>query len=131
MTDEIAQQVASLEALAHEVRLKVFRLLVPAGWKGMPAGRISEELGLPPNVLSFHLNRLSQAGLLIVRREGRFLYYSVHYPKISGLVDFLAGQCCAAAPEGCLPSCPDVMPRPVGADEPVQFNEKAKVADAT
>ena len=118
ITDEIRNQVAALDALAHEVRLRVFRLLVPAGWRGLPAGAISEELGLPPNSLSFHLNRLNQAGLLVARREGRHLYYSVNYAGIAGLVEFLAGQCCAAAPDGCLPGCPDVMPRPIGAVAP-------------
>ena len=124
--DEIRSQVAALDALAHEVRLKVFRLLVPAGWKGLAAGRISEELGLQPNSLSFHLNRLTQAGLLSVRREGRHLFYSVQYSRFSGLVDFLVGQCCAGAPGGCQPGCPEGIAAPIEEGrEPAPRREEA------
>jgi ArsR family transcriptional regulator len=104
--------VRAFDALAHETRLAVFRLLVPAGREGLPAGRIGERLRLAPNSLSFHLGRLSQAGLLTCRRQGRQLYYAVHYPALAAMVAFLAGECCADAPEGCLAGCP-TLPLPV------------------
>lgn len=100
--------VKAFDALAHEARLSVFRLLIPAGREGLPAGHIGAHLGLPANSLSFHLNRLTQAGLLTCRRRGRQLFYTVDYPTLSEIVQFLAGDCCANAPEGCLPCCPTV-----------------------
>ena len=54
--------VAALAALAQDNRLDVFRLLVQAGPDGMPAGRVAEELGLAPNTLTFHFDRLRLAG---------------------------------------------------------------------
>ena len=57
----------AFEALAHETRLAVFGLLIPAGREGMPAGVIGERLGLSPNSLSFHLGRLAIAGLVSAR----------------------------------------------------------------
>lgn len=102
--------VKAFEALAHETRLAVFRLLIPAGLEGLPAGVISAQLGLPPNSLSFHLGRLANAGLVSVRREGRRLYYAVHYPRVSALIGYLVNDCCAEAPAGCLPDCPSVSP---------------------
>jgi DNA-binding transcriptional ArsR family regulator len=45
-------------------------LAVQAGPDGMPAGRVAEALGLAPNTLTFHFDRLRDAGLVTVRRDG-------------------------------------------------------------
>lgn len=103
---EQSDAVRCFEALAHGTRLAVLRRLVPAGPRGVPAGEIGAALGLAPTRLSFHLSRLSAAGLVEARREGRHLYYAVRYPALGALVRFLAADCCAGAPEGCLPDCP-------------------------
>ncbi|MBW2425621.1 MAG: helix-turn-helix transcriptional regulator, partial [Deltaproteobacteria bacterium] len=68
--------IGALAALAHETRLDVFRLLVRAGPKGLPAGQIAETLGLAPATLSFHLKELSGAGLVACQRAGRSRIYS-------------------------------------------------------
>lgn len=94
------------EALAHEARLAILRHLIPAGPRGMPAGVIGTALELAPTRLSFHLGRLSAAGLIESRREGRNLYYAVRYEALAALVGFLVSDCCAEAPDGCLPGCP-------------------------
>lgn len=96
------------EALSHEARLAIVRLLIPAGPTGVYAGAIAEALDLAPNRLSFHLNRLVAAGLIESRREGRHLYYLMRYAELGELVRFLADDCCAAAPDGCLPDCPQL-----------------------
>ena len=99
----------AFEALAHETRLAVFRLLIPAGTDGWPAGVIGARLGLAPNSLSFHLARLANAGLVSSRRQGRHIYYAVDYPRVAALIGFLVDDCCAGAPEGCLAGCPSVF----------------------
>ncbi len=96
----------AFEALAHETRLAVFRLLIPAGPEGLPAGVIGNRIGLLPNALSFHLGRLTNSGLLRMRRSGRNQYYAVDYQRLSALVGFLVEDCCANAPEGCMRGCP-------------------------
>lgn len=103
---EMTRPARIFEALAHETRLAVFRLLIPAGRDGLAAGAIGSRLGLPANSLSFHLARLASADLVRARRQGRHLYYAVQYATLSEIVDFLADDCCSAAPEGCLPECP-------------------------
>lgn len=107
---EILELTKAFEALAHETRLCVLRLLIPAGREGLPAGAIGDRLGLPANSLSFHLGRLANAGLIHNRRQGRHLYYAVDYGRLGELVGFLAEDCCAAAPQGCLPECPGAAP---------------------
>ena len=54
--------VAALAALAQDNRLDVFRLLVQAGPDGMPAGQVAHALGLAPNTLTFHFDRLRDFG---------------------------------------------------------------------
>ncbi len=95
--------VAILAALAQDNRLDVFRLLVEAGHEGMPAGHIAASLGIPPNALTFHLDRLREAGLVTVRRDGRMMIYAARFEAMNGLIDYLTNQCCQGAPEKCLP----------------------------
>lgn len=101
----------AFEALAHDTRLAVIRLLIPAGPDGLAAGDIGNRVGLRPNALSFHLGRLVHAGLVSMKRVGRNQYYTMDYQRLLGLVDFLVEDCCANAPDGCMPGCPGV-PRP-------------------
>jgi DNA-binding transcriptional ArsR family regulator len=96
--------VAALAALAQDNRLDVFRLLVQAGPDGMAAGRVAEELDLAPNTLTFHFDRLRDAGLVTVRREGRSMIYSARYETMNGLLAFLTENCCQGAPASCAPN---------------------------
>jgi len=90
--------VAALAALAQEIRLDVFKLLVQRGADGIPAGEIAEQLEIPPPTLSFHLAQLRHAGLIQVRREGRSLIYAADYDRMNALLRFLAENCCAGMP---------------------------------
>src|SRR3954468_6188611 len=81
--------IAALAALAQDNRLDVFRLLVKAGPSGLPAGEIATGLGLPPNTLSFHFDRLRVAGLVTVRREGRSMIYAARFDTMNMLIGFL------------------------------------------
>jgi ArsR family transcriptional regulator, arsenate/arsenite/antimonite-responsive transcriptional repressor len=95
--------VAALAALAQDNRLDVFRLLVQAGPDGMPAGRVAEELDLAPNTLTFHFDRLREAGLVTVRREGRSMIYSARFETMNNLLSFLTENCCQGAAALCAP----------------------------
>lgn len=96
--------IAALAALAQDHRLAAFRLLVEAGPDGMPAGEIADALGLAPNTLSFHFDRLRAAGLVTVQRDGRSMIYAARFETMNALVDYLTDNCCGGAPETCLPS---------------------------
>jgi len=91
---EMTATIEALSALAHETRLKVFRLLVEAGPGGMPAGRIGEQLDLPGATLSFHLAHLARAGLVQGRQDGRFVIYSADFRNMNELVGYLTENCC-------------------------------------
>jgi ArsR family transcriptional regulator, arsenate/arsenite/antimonite-responsive transcriptional repressor len=94
--------LAALAALAQDNRLDVFRLLVEAGPEGMPAGGVAEALELAPNTLTFHFDRLRDAGLVTVRRDGRSMIYSARYETMNDLLAFLTENCCQGLP--CAPA---------------------------
>jgi DNA-binding transcriptional ArsR family regulator len=95
--------VTALAALAQDTRLDAYRLLVAAGPGGMPAGQVAAALDLAPNTLSFHFDRLRQAGLLTVRRDGRSLIYAARFDTMTALLGYLTDNCCGGKPELCVP----------------------------
>lgn len=99
---DIKVAVESLAALAQDSRLAVFRLLVQAGPEGLAAGEIAERLGIPASTLSFHMKTLSHAGLVQVRPESRFNYYSANFDEMNALLGFLTDNCCGG--RSCAPT---------------------------
>jgi DNA-binding transcriptional ArsR family regulator len=99
-----------LAALGHESRLAIFRLLVEAGPKGVNASAISEQLGLAPATLSFHLSHLSRVGLIEGERESRFIHYSANFATMDELIAFLTRNCCEG--NACLPKTSACNPIP-------------------
>ncbi len=99
---EIKDAGLAFAALAHNSRLAIIRLLVPAGPEGMPAGTLGTQLALPPATLSFHLKELRHAGLVNQRRAGRTLYYAADFDTINALIAYLTENCCQGA--ACMPA---------------------------
>ena len=97
------EAVRALGALAHPGRLDVFRMLVQAGPDGMAAGEIARATGSPQSSLSANLTILSNAGLIVPRRDGRSIIYRAAYDRMTGLLAFLMEDCCAGKPEICAP----------------------------
>lgn len=98
------QVVKALAALAQESRLRLFRHLVVAGPQGATPSQMSEELGISPNLISFHIKELAQAGLVSQEREGRFLIYRPQLQAMNDLLGYLTANCCQG--QSCLPSAP-------------------------
>lgn len=92
---ELNKAVIIFDTLSQETRLRAFRLLVSAGPGGLAAGTLSERLGTPHNTMSFHLNRLSNAGIISSRRQGRSVIYSGNFDVIRDLIAFIVRDCCS------------------------------------
>jgi len=90
--------VRSLAALAHNLRLQVFRMLVVAGPGGLTPGAIAEQLDVPGATLSFHLKELMHARLVTQQREGRNLIYRAEFEHMNALLGFLTANCCQGQP---------------------------------
>lgn len=102
---ETNKALEALAALAHSVRLSVFRTLVQAGPEGLPAGRIAELMDMPASSLSFHLKELYRAGLLASRQDGRSIIYSARYETMNDLLGYLTENCCGGNPCSPITSC--------------------------
>ena len=104
---ETSEAIEALSALAQETRLRVYRLLVEAGPQGLSAGRIGDDLDLPPATLSFHLAHLVRAGLAQSRQDGRFIIYSADFQNMNALVGYLTENCCGG--QSCAPSVKPIV----------------------
>lgn len=92
---DIQDAIVKFDALSQETRLRAFRLLVQAGFEGLAAGVISDELGIPHNTLSFHLKHLVHAGLIGSRKEGRSVIYFANFDEMRDLIGFMIKDCCS------------------------------------
>ncbi len=91
---ESNEVVQALAALAHPLRLEVFRALVVAGRSGLTPGVIQAALDVPPATLSFHLKELSNSGLVTQERASRHLIYRAAYDNMNALLGYLSANCC-------------------------------------
>ena len=113
------QIIAALGALAHETRLAAFRMLVERGPGGLPAGTMSERLGLPPSSLTFHLQQLTHAGLITQRRASRQIIYATDFAAMNAVMRYLTENCCGGS-EICAPVC-----QPSSAETPANTERKS------
>ena len=97
--------IENLAALAQESRLAVFRMLVKRGPEGYTPTQLGEKLNVSSPTLSFHLKELQRAGLVDVRRDGRYLYYRPNFAHMNELIGFLTENCCVLADQTCGPDC--------------------------
>ncbi len=93
---EIQNAIIAFGALSQETRLKAFRLLMEFGMDGAPAGVLSDKLNVPHNTLSFHLSHMSRSGLIVARREGRSIIYTVNFEAFKDLLRFMIEDCCSS-----------------------------------
>lgn len=94
MDAPIERYADMFSAMGTESRLRILRLLLAAHPEGMVAGEVQTELGIPASTLSHHLEKLRNEGLVNVRREGTFLWYSANTEALQELLTFLYAECC-------------------------------------
>ena len=100
--------IQALAALAHPLRLQVFRALVVSGEAGLTPGVMQEALGVPAATLSFHLKELARSGLVTQERASRHLVYRAAYDQMNAVLGYLTENCCqgqACAVEGAGAAC--------------------------
>jgi DNA-binding transcriptional ArsR family regulator len=85
--------IGALSALAHPVRLKVFRALVVSGPQGLTPGVMQSGLGVPAATLSFHLKELSASGLVSQERASRNLVYRAEMAHMNDVLGYLTRNC--------------------------------------
>src|ERR1700722_12829714 len=92
--EQVARYADMFSAMGTEPRLRIMQLLLSAYPDGMIVGDIGNELDIPSSTLSHHLEKLKNEGLVTVRREGTFLWYSPKTTPLIDLLSFLYAECC-------------------------------------
>ena len=96
-------------ALGQPTRLKIFRVLIAAGSRGIVAGDIGEMLGVRQNTLSNNLSSLVNVGLIRNQREGRSIRYFADFDGMSQLLGYLLHDCCGASRTACEALIDDIV----------------------
>jgi ArsR family transcriptional regulator, arsenate/arsenite/antimonite-responsive transcriptional repressor len=107
--EQITRYADMLSAMGTEPRLRIMRLLLSAHPEGLVVGEIGGELDIPSSTLSHHLEKLKNEGLVRIRRDGTFLWYSADTDALQELLGFLYAECCtrnkAIEPQKILSCC--------------------------
>jgi len=61
-----------------------------AGGRALPAGELARRAGVRPAAASVHLRRLTEAGLIRVRVQGRHRYHEIVNPEVATVLEAIA-----------------------------------------
>lgn len=107
--EQVARYADMFSAIGTEPRLRIMQLLLSAHPGGLIVGEIQNQLGIPGSTLSHHLDKLKNEGLVQVRRESTFLWYTADTEALQELLGFLYAECCtrnqAVKPEAVVQIC--------------------------
>ena len=92
--DRVAKFADMFSAMGTEPRLRIMQLLLSAHPDGLVVGDIQSELGIPSSTLSHHLEKLRMEGLVTVRKDKQWLWYSANAEGLQDLLGFLYAECC-------------------------------------
>jgi DNA-binding transcriptional ArsR family regulator len=76
-----------LRAVNHKLRQQMIKLIDEK--QKIVVTEIYVKLKLEQSVASQHLAILRRAGIVSTQRDGKFIYYSVNYPRVQEVVDFV------------------------------------------
>lgn len=79
-----------LKTIAHPIRLEVIELLDESGTLGVT--ELQQKLNVEQSLLSHHLTKMKDKGILSSKREGKNLYYSISLKNIESIFDCM-GNC--------------------------------------
>ena len=74
------------KVFSHPKRLELINILRD---NEMNAGELGERLGLAPANLSQHLTMMRERHILVSRKEGNMVYYSIADARLLGVFDLL------------------------------------------
>ncbi len=90
-TAQIHKAAHCVKAFAHPHRLSILAMLAE-GEKNVQ--ELTEGLGASQSNVSQHLVKMKERNLVVTRREGNMIYYSIQNPKILQLVELMREVFC-------------------------------------
>ncbi|MFZ7093496.1 ArsR/SmtB family transcription factor [Primorskyibacter sp. 2E233] len=98
MASNAQNAAAFLKTLAHEGRLMI---LCHLGSGEKSVGELEELLGIRQAAVSQMLARLREEGLVVTRRDGKTIYYSLANENTSRVIGLLYEMFCAGSDGSC------------------------------
>ena len=84
LTDADLEKAAEcLKTLAHPHRLRMVQMMLHGRYT---VGQLADACQIPSPMASEHLRLLQRCGMLASVREGKFVYYEVTEPALSGFM---------------------------------------------
>jgi len=87
--EQISEKARLFSLLGNEIRLKIISLLIEYG--RMCVCDLSDVLQMNQSPISQHLRKLKDGGLLVSKREGMTIFYSIPPSKQEGLKKIVKG----------------------------------------
>ena len=78
----------TFKALSDRTRRNILNLLKE---KSMSAGEIGERFDMTGATISHHLSILKDAGLIIDKRQGKYIYYELNLSVFEEVMSWLSG----------------------------------------
>lgn len=88
-SDEAALLAATFKALADPTRVRLLRYLAESAAGTACACHLPEALGISQPTLSFHMNKLHDAGLVSREKRGRWVHWTVRPESLAAAQAFL------------------------------------------
>ena len=83
----IKKSALILRAMNHKLRQQMIKLLDENG--KLTVTELYIKLRLEQSVASQHLAILRRAGVVVTKRDGKFIYYAINYPRIKEINQFV------------------------------------------
>ncbi len=83
----IKKSALILRALNHKLRQQMIKLLDESG--KLTVTELYVKLRLEQSVASQHLAILRRAGIVITKRDGKFIHYAINYPRVTEINKFV------------------------------------------
>ena len=85
INDEMLEDSSEiLRALAHPLRMKILEFIDKH--KTINVNKIYNSMKLEQSITSQHLKILRTTDIVITERDGKFIHYSVNYPKLTSVL---------------------------------------------
>lgn len=85
-----AYKASIFQALSHPTRIAIVELLRDGE---LPAGALQERLGIEQANLSQHLTTLRSRRIVVNRKEGNQVFYSLRNPVLAEVLDIMRRYC--------------------------------------
>lgn len=90
-TAQINKAANCVKAIAHPIRLSILSLLA-VGEKNVQ--ELTKELGASQSNVSQHLFQMRARDLVVTRRDGNMVFYSIRNPKLVRLMEMMKEVFC-------------------------------------